>query len=215
MSENNTLKTASLILASGSKFRKQLLSATGAKFSVKTSNVDEKKILAEGGANIAIARAVAKSKAVAESIEEGIVIGADQTLSFGGKVYDKAESEEEARERLTAFSGNTHHLHSAVVVYLKQSTLPNPIELGSFIVDVPMTMKKLTDKQITNYLSTNEWKGCVGCYQAENVGSLLFESIGGDNTSVIGLPIPNLSMLLAEHGIDLLDNPEGPWEVKY
>ncbi|MDB2447220.1 Maf family protein [bacterium] len=201
-----------IVLASGSKFRQEILRSTGLEFDVKTSKVDESKIVEKTGQDMALARANAKALAVATGLEGTLVIGADQTLSLDDKIFDKAQSREEAEARLNEFSGKIHHLHSAVVLYLADSGETKKI--GEFCVNVSMTMKTLSALTVSNYLDTNEWKGCVGCYQAENKGSLLFEKVGGNNTSVIGLPICELSGLLEDHGIFILDNSFGPWELK-
>lgn len=211
MSVNN-LNIEKIILASGSKFRQGLLKATGLDFEVKTSKVDESKIVEPTGAKMALARAHAKAKAVAEGVRSGLVIGADQTLSFNGKIYDKASSRGEARDRLKEFSGNIHHLHSAVCIYLAKDGQVRL--LSDFCVDVAMDMKELNDKAIEAYLDSGEWDGCVGCYQAENKGALLFNSIGGDNSQVIGLPMCELSTCFDNLGITILENPNGPWVIK-
>lgn len=204
----------SLVLASGSKFRQQILTATGVDFKVITSDVDESTIIENTGERMAVARADAKAKAVADQQSSSIVIGADQTLSFGGKIYNKAESRSEAKKRLLEFSGNNHYLHSAVIIYFSDENSKTK-KIAEFCVNVPMKMKVLNDQQIENYLDSDEWKGCVGCYQAENKGSVLFESVGGNNTSVIGLPICELTLELEKIGISILENPNGPWTLTF
>ena len=117
-------KVDQIILASGSKFRKQLLAATGLDFSVITSDVDENKIQ-KNGPLVAAARADAKAKAVAKELKSALVIGADQTLSLAGTVFDKAESQSEAKERLSFFSGKEHFLHSQPFVCTTQILTPD------------------------------------------------------------------------------------------
>jgi septum formation protein len=76
-----------------------------------------------------------------------------------------------------------------------------------------MTMRKLTSGEIDRYLATGEWRGVVGCYQAEKIGIQLFESIGGDTTAVVGMPIPQLLSALRSLGINTIESPQGPWRL--
>lgn len=206
-------KVDQIILASGSKFRKQLLAATGLDFSVINSDVDENKIQKKNGPLVAAARADAKAKAVAKELKSALVIGADQTLSLAGTVFDKAESRSEAKERLSFFSGKEHFLHSAICLYYSDSD-SRLLKLKETCVDVSMKMRELSQNEIEKYAESGEWRGCVGCYQAENMGSTLFEKIGGDNSSVIGLPICELLSSLWSLGISPLTNPKGPWDLQ-
>lgn len=136
------------------------------------------------------------------------MLGCDQVLSLKGESFDKAESHEEAERRLAQFSGQDHFLHSAVVHAVGGQIIEE------FCVDVPMRMKNLSDTQIKAYVATNEWKGCVGCYQYENRGRNLFDaSQNQDQSAIIGLPLSPLLENLEKLGIDVLLQPSGPWDL--
>lgn len=197
-----------IILASSSKHRQKVLSATGLKFRAIASEVDESEIRARSGKDLALARAEAKALDVLKKTPRALVIGADQTLTFNDEIFGKVNSKEEAIERLKTFQGKIHKLHSAVVLC---ANVDGGVFKDRFCTDVEMDMRFLTDEEIEAYVDNGEWQGCVGCYQAENTGSLLFSQIGGDNSAVIGLPICELNTKLLCIGINLIESPSGPW----
>lgn len=188
-----------LTLASTSPFRKKLLEEAGVLFDVEAAEGDEKSIAGLPPPVLAAKRAEFKALDVARRVEPGrVVIGADQVLSLNGISFDKAESPEEAFARLRDFQGKTHYLHSAIclVDVHHSGSLETVFET---VVDIPMTMRPLSDDEIKAYVATNEWQGCVGCYQIEGEGQNLFSDIGGDRSAIIGLPIKELQKALAAH----------------
>ena len=201
----------SIILASSSKFRAQLLTALGVPFKVVTSPIDEKTITSSNIRELSAERAIAKAKAFAPFPEGTMVIGADQTLSCEGIGFEKADNIEEAEERLKFLSGKVHYLHSSVclVAYLEgEGKL-----LGIQTVDTPMSMRNLLLPEISSYLQTDEWKGVVGCYQAENRGCHLFHPPMGDSSAIVGLPQTELLAMFRGIGVNFLLNPLGPWPI--
>lgn len=186
-------KSKRIILASTSPFRKKILDDAGLGFDAIAPTGDEKTIAGLPPPFLAAKRAEFKAIDVAlHSPPDSLVIGADQVLSLDGESFDKASTEDEARERLKQFRGKTHILHSAfcLVEVHHSGSCETVFEK---VVDVPMTMKNLTDQEIEDYLTTKEWQGCVGCYRAEGQGKNLFTKIGGDTSAVVGLPLKELS----------------------
>ena len=184
-----TANNLKLILASTSQFRQKLLRDAGVTFEAMASVGDEKSIGGLAPRILARHRAEFKATDVANRAQPGsVIIGADQVLSLDGVAYDKAETAEEAVQRLLIFQGRTHYLHSAFCLMLVHKS-------GSFeliheeVVDVPMKMRRLSKDEIYAYVATEEWRGCVGCYRAEGQGIGLFEAMGGDHTAIIGLPL--------------------------
>ncbi len=196
-----------LVLASTSPFRAQILKSAGMEFDAIGPDVDEKAILVANPGAMAVARAEAKALDISTKNLDSVVIGADQVLSLGDRTFTKAQDINEARRRLLELSGQTHTLHSAFALAM------NGKILVSKVVDVSMAMRKLANGEIDRYLATGEWRGAVGCYQAENHGIHLFESIGGDTTAVVGLPLPQLLTALRSIGVNPLESPQGPWRV--
>ncbi len=191
-----------IILASKSAARTAVLRGAAIPFETAISGVDEDAVktalLAEGSGAREIADALAELKAVKISAgRPGFVIGADQTLEFEGKLYDKAETVEAARERLRLLRGKPHKLHSAVVV------ARDGAPIWREIVSATLTMREFSDAFLENYLATEGEAalGSVGCYRLEGPGSQLFARIEGDYFAILGLPLLGLLDLLRRHGV--------------
>jgi septum formation protein len=171
-------------------------------FQTVTAGVDEDALkaglLAEGVGARDIADALAEAKAVKVSNKRsGLVIGADQTLEFDGKLYDKARTAIEARERLTAMRGQVHKLHSAVVV--AQDGQPIWRELST----ASLRMRTFTTAFIDGYMrrQASVVLSAVGGYHLEGEGLQLFDRIDGDYFTILGLPMLGLMDLLRRHGV--------------
>jgi septum formation protein len=75
-------------------------------------------------------------------------------------------------------------------------------------------MRPLGDAAIEAYLATGEWQGSVGCYQYEHRGVQLFEGVRGDQSAIVGLPLQELCAALRRLGLDVLEDPRGPWTLR-
>lgn len=192
----------SVILASKSAARTAVLKSAGVAFETAVSGVDEDAVktalLAEGQGAKAIAEALAELKAqkISQS-RAGLVIGADQTLEFDGRLYDKAETVEEARARLKLLRGKPHQLHSAVVV------AKDGAPIWRDMVTASLTMRDFSDDFLEDYLAREGEAalGSVGCYRLESLGAQLFSKIEGDYFAILGLPLLGLLDLLRNHGL--------------
>jgi septum formation protein len=190
-----------VILASKSAARRAVLTGAGIDFDVQVSGVDEDilkdQLLARRASVSQIAEALAEQKALKVSQSfPGLVIGSDQTLDFEGRLYDKAETLEAARERLQILRGKSHQLHSAVVVARSGEVIWREV------VSSTLTMRDFTDGFLESYLTTEgpEALGSVGCYRLEGPGAQLFSKIEGDYFAILGLPLMGLLDLLRAHG---------------
>lgn len=191
-----------LILASGSVARRQMLIAAGLALEVDVPRIDEEAVKAslraEGLKPRDQADALAELKALSVSrARAGFVIGGDQMLALGGEVFDKPKSPGEAREHLLRLRGQTHELITAAVV----------AQEGAIIwrhVDTPkLKMRAFSDAFLDDYLSRagDHVLRSVGAYQLEGLGAQLFERVEGDYFSVLGLPLLPLLAFLRERGI--------------
>ncbi len=191
----------SLILASGSASRRSLLSNAGVSFEVNPANVDEGELKeAFTGTPSDLALHLAKAKALdVSSRSDGLVLGADQVLEFGGKAYDKARSVDEASERLKILRGGVHFLKGGVV-----------LARGDQVVwehqsSAKLTMRTWSDAFHARYMAEAGdilTKG-VGAYAFEGLGAQLFEKVEGDFFSILGLPLlPVLDALRVEGVIE-------------
>ncbi len=192
----------SLILASGSAARRQMLQAAGLTFEVVSPRVDEEAAKASYRAaglkprDQADALAEIKALSVSRSRPE-FVIGADQMLAVEGEVLDKPKDIAEARQHLERLRGRTHELITAAVVAREGAVIWRH-------VDTPrLKMRAFSDAFLEDYMS-RAGEGTlrsVGAYQLEGLGAQLFERVEGDYFSVLGLPLLPLLAFLREHGI--------------
>lgn len=190
-----------VILASKSAARAQVLGAAGVTFETVGAGVDEaavkEKLLAKGATPREIALALAEAKAAAASCEQdGLVIGADQTLDLEGRLFDKAGTMHEARERLALLRGRTHQLHSAVALAQDGAVIWREAPAAT------LTMRDFSDDFLEAYLARHGegLLGSVGCYRLEDDGVQLFEAIDGDYFTILGLPLMGLLGVLRERG---------------
>lgn len=207
------MKINRLVLGSQSSFRQALLKSTGAVFSAVSSPADEKGVHGKNPKDLAARRAEAKGAAVARMMPDALVIGADQVLEFQGEALHKAEHASEAASTLKRLSGQTHFLHSAFCLITQKDG--KPYTLHEQVISVPMTMRSLTDEEITAYVATGEWQGCVGCYRYEESGINLMERVEGSASAIIGLPLLELLQALRDLGVNPLLQPDGPWELRH
>jgi len=194
-------QTTPVVLASTSAIRQQLLRDAGVVFDAVAAGVDEtavkESLLAEGVGPRDIADALAEAKAVKISRRlPGLVIGADQTLDVEGRLIDKAESVDEARERLQALRGRTHKLHCGMVVARDGQPIWREV------VSATLRMRPFSDDYLDAYLARNApgILSSVGCYQLEGEGVQLFDRIEGDYFAILGLSLIPLLDLLRRHG---------------
>ena len=192
-----------LILASASGIRARLLREAGVCFGVRPPNVDEtnikQRLRAGGVASEAFADALAEAKAldVSNASPQALVLGCDQVLVSGDRLFDKARDTAEARETLAFLRGKDHHLVSACV--LAQGGKP----VWRYAERATLHMRAFSDEFLDAYLKT-EGKlvlSAVGCYQLEGRGAQLFDTIEGDFFCVLGLPLLPLLAALRERGL--------------
>jgi septum formation protein len=192
-----------LVLASRSASRLALLRSLGIEAQANPARIDERAIEADmasrGAAPIVVARALAteKARAVSRELRGRIVLGADQVLAFEDRCWPKAENLAEAGARLAMLSGNTHQLISACAV------AGDGIAMFECVDMVSLHMRALHPADIKTYLNilAGEALTSVGGYQIEGVGRLLFDSVEGDQATIIGLPLVRLLAYFRAQGL--------------
>lgn len=189
----------SLILASGSAIRAQLLARAGLSFSILRPNVDETELKsrfkASSPAQLAADLAEAKAVAVSLNHPDALVIGADQVLNFAGKAHDKPASIADARAQLLRFRGRKHALETAICC----CRAGGPV--WSHALHAELTMRDFSDEFLESYLESlsDDVLTSVGGYKLEERGIQLFSQIEGDYFGILGLPLlPLLAFLRAE-----------------
>ena len=178
-----------LILASKGASRKAMLEAAGIAFTAKGADVDERALESEmDGAEpgeIAQALAAAKAAAVSNGQPDALVLGSDSLVEVDGRRFDKPTSRENAAEHLRFFSGKVMTLHSAAALARDGQIL----WVGSDFAR--LRVRDLSDDFIAAYLDA-EWPAvsyCVGVFRIEGPGVQLFDSIMGDQFTVLGMPL--------------------------
>lgn len=192
---------SALILASKSASRRAMLDASGVDYEAVPADVDERAIEAslEGAqaAEIAEALAVAKAAAVAKAHSGALVLGSDSLVMAGGKRFDKPASRDNAHEHLAFFSGKVIELHSAAALVQDGGCVWSHQDCAR------LKVRDLSPEFIEHYLEV-EWPEIgytVGCFRIEAMGVQLFESIEGDQFTVLGMPLLPLLGALREQGV--------------
>lgn len=190
-----------LILASKSASRRAMLDAAGVAYESIPADIDERAVEAglAGAApsDVAEALAVAKAAAVAEGNPQALVLGSDSLVVCAGRRFNKPTSREEAGEHLRFFSGRVMELHSAAALVRDEGCLWSHAALARLHV------RDLSDDFIEHYL-TLEWPDIghtVGAFRIEGPGVQLFETIEGDQFTVLGMPLLPLLGALREEGV--------------
>lgn len=190
-----------LTLASTSSIRRHLLTQAGIRFEAVGSGVDEDAVKnamrAQGASPRDQADKLAELKALKVSQRRpGFVLGCDQILSFEGHSFDKAETLDEAFDRLTQLRGKTHSLECATVIANDGQAV------WRLVTSPKLTMRNFSDDFLRSYLDAYgaEALSSVGCYQFEGPGAQLFERVEGDFFSILGLPLLEVLAFLRLHG---------------
>lgn len=187
-----------LVLASASPFRRMLLENAGIAFQAKAADIDERAIEGEverqgsSPEEVALILAEAKARNVGEAFPDDIIIGSDQTMSLGARVYHKPRDMNEARDHLLSLSGRVHQLNSGIVL-----TRGHDI-LWKHVSSARMSVRALRPEFIDAHLVRVGKKvlSSVGAYQLEGEGIQLFDKIDGDYFTILGLPmLPLLAKL--------------------
>jgi len=190
-----------LILASRSRTRQMLLDNAGIACEAVPADIDERAVqeaskLSEPGA---IASLLAREKALAVSAKNPghFVVGADQTLALGMRLFNKPAGRVQALEQLQALAGNMHELHSAVAVAHDGKMVFADIAVAR------MTMRQMGEGELLQYLDAagEQITASVGAYQLEGLGVHLFERIEGDHFTILGLPLLSLLAFLRGQGL--------------
>ncbi|MEK6349528.1 MAG: Maf-like protein [Burkholderia sp.] len=191
-----------LILASSSRYRRELLERLRIPFDVVTPDLDETPQAGETPADTALRLAAAKARAVAAQLDApdgAIVIGSDQVATFDGRQIGKPGNHARALEQLQAMRGREVEFHSALCIFDNRN---GHAQIEDVITRV--RFRTLSDAELDAYLHAETPYDVAGSAKSEGLGIALLEAIdSNDPTALIGLPLIALTRMLREAGLPL------------
>lgn len=191
--------TLSLILASQSPRRKELLSQIGYMFSSVPSHINEDLIGNEKATDYVQRLAIEKAKAIGETLslqkkESTIILGSDTSVVYNDKILGKPSNFDECKQQLTMLSGNTHQVLTSIAAIHQDRCL-------SEVVTTHVTFKILTPDEIARYWATGEPKDKAGSYGIQGIAGQFVTNISGSYSAVVGLPLFETAQLLSNFGM--------------
>ena len=189
-----------LILASTSRYRRELLQRLRLTFEVQAPEVDETPHAGESPALLAQRLALAKAHAVAMQRPDAIVIGSDQVADLDGEPIGKPGTHDRAVAQLQRMRGRRIIFQTAVAVVRADTGFAQVL-----LAPVGVAFRMLSDAEIEHYLRTEEPYDCAGSAKCETLGIALLDAIDSDDpTALIGLPLIRTCQLLRAAGLDPL-----------
>lgn len=189
-----------LVLASTSRYRRELLQRLKVPFEVAAPDVDESPHFGETPEQLSLRLAELKARAVAHTFSDALIIGSDQVATLNGEPIGKPGTHERAREQLQHMRGRAVTFHTGLCLF-------NSASGACQIECIPVTvhLRAYSDAQIDAYLDREQALDCAGSARTEGLGIALIERIEGDDpNALIGLPLIRLTAMLAREGLDVL-----------
>ena len=185
-----------IILASASPGRKELLKKTGLKFKVEPSNYEENISPELEPHELAKSLSLEKAKLVAKNHKNALIIAADTFIVLEDKILGKPRTETEAKKMLETISGRQH---SVITGFAIMDTEDHKVLSES--VETKVYIRKLTSNEIAAYVKSKEPLDKAGAYAIQGLGSAIVGKIEGDYFNVVGLPLSALAESLKEFGV--------------
>jgi len=189
-----------LVLASTSPYRKELLQRLDIPFETASPDIDESARSGETPEQLVRRLSEQKARAVGTQFPDALVIGSDQVATLDNAIIGKPGNHETAVKQLSNASGRKVVFHTGLCL-LNTATGNTQTE----VVPYAVTFRKLTPKQIDNYLKKEQPYNCAGSFKSEGLGVSLFEKMdGSDPASLIGLPLITLISMLNNEGFEII-----------
>jgi septum formation protein len=195
-------RSPTLVLASGSPRRLELLARVGLTPVVRPAALDETPLPDEPADELVVRLAVAKAASAAATAADAdeVVLAADTEVVLDGRALGKPADDAEAAAMLTALASRTHAVMTGLAVQRGEQVVTDRV-----VTEV--TFRALTPGEVAWYLATGEPQDKAGAYALQGAGAVLVDRIAGSDTNVIGLPLPATLALLREVGCDPLRPP--------
>ena len=185
-----------LILASSSRYRRELLDRLGLEYDAESPDIDESSRPGETPKDTALRLSEMKARAIWEKHPGSVVIGSDQVADLNGTKLGKPHTRERAIEQLTAMQGNV------VVFYTALCVIDAEGRAEKLLSPTTIRMRSLKRETIEAYVDREEPFDCAGAAKIEKLGIALMASVESDDpTSLIGLPLMKLTTLLTRAGL--------------
>ncbi len=197
------MKDVHIVLASASPRRRELLERLGWRFDVIPCDAEETRIFGEDPAQMVMRLARLKCEKVAPLFPDSLVISADTVVVLDGEIFGKPVDDADARAMLVSLSGRVHDVYSGLALFWR----------GKVLCDFDRTevvFRKMSREFLESYVATGEPRGKAGAYAIQGRGGMLVQSIRGDYSTVVGLPLCLLGKMLELCGICLQEL----WEVQ-
>jgi septum formation protein len=188
----------SLILASTSPRRRELLALLGIPFEVKGPSFEERLVADRSAIEQAELFAQSKARSVARVEQDALVLGCDTVIELDRDVFGKPVDLAEARAMLRRLAGRNHYVHTAVAL-VGSGRKVEVLALSTAVV----RMRPFDELVHERYLETEESLGKAGAYSIQGEGGDLVDSIGGDFPAVVGLPLRLVAQLLRQCGVEV------------
>lgn len=192
-----------LILASSSRYRRELLDRLGLPYDAVNPDIDESPLEGETPRQTAFRLAEMKARAVQAARPGAIVIGSDQVADLHGEKLGKPHTRERSIAQLETMQGNTVHFYTALCVLAPDGTAFKEESVTT------VKMRSLSRETIESYVDREQPFDCAGSAKIEKLGIALMESVTSDDpTSLIGLPLMKVTTLLGRAGLPVLPGLE-------
>jgi len=192
--------TRRLVLASTSRYRKELLARLGLPFAVAAPQADERPLSGEAPPDTALRLAALKAQSVRSAHRDALIIGSDQVAMSAGRLLGKPGDHASAVRQLRSLSGKSADFHTALALLDAANG-----SLQTRVVPCRVHFRTLDDARIENYLRREQPYDCAGSAKAEGLGIALIARIDTpDPTSLIGLPLIALTEMLEHAGLPVV-----------
>ena len=194
------MSTTTLILASSSPYRRELLQRLQIPFSVDEPDIDESAVDGETPVALVERLAIAKARTIGKKHNNALIIGADQVAVHGDQVVGKPHTHDNAIKQLQQASGQRIVLYTGLALFNAATN-----KLQSEVIPYYVQFRELSDEQIETYLHKEKPYKCAGSVKSEGLGIALLERFEGDDpNTLIGLPLIPLIRMLEQEGVRII-----------
>lgn len=195
-----------LILASSSPRRRQLIQLMQLPLRIQSADVDERTILVTDPADNAVRTAELKARAIADEVEQATwVIGSDTNVALNGKIFYKPEDAGDAREMLQQLRGNVHQVHTGIFIVHSKTG-----ESAEIVSTSHVQMREYSDQEIAAYIASGDPFDKAGAYSVQHPIFAPVMAIDGCYSGVVGLSLCALQTVLERVGL-IGNRPIADW----